>query len=195
MDNETRSSSALRFSKIWWSSRAKSGKSQEYMALSIGVSKKTIQNWEKGISSPNLFQFFQWFKILDINPIPYILSYMYPESIDNIRPSDNDENINTALLELVNNCTPLEKRQLLFVMHSSHGSSWHCLLQMMTAYCHTSLRSKISVASLIYNNYNFEHDTKELVCPENVAPDINVLHSAINSAKETAKRILLEKKK
>ena len=37
---------ADRFAKIWWKSRANMGVSQEYMALGLGVSRKTIQNWE-----------------------------------------------------------------------------------------------------------------------------------------------------
>lgn len=54
-DNESRIERAKRFAKVWWKSRDDVGKSQEFMALSMGVSKKTIQNWEKGLSSPNLF--------------------------------------------------------------------------------------------------------------------------------------------
>ena len=39
---ETRLETAKRFSKIWWKSRADGKKSQEYMALSIGVSKRVL---------------------------------------------------------------------------------------------------------------------------------------------------------
>lgn len=46
-ESESRIERVKRFAKIWWKSRADAGKSQEFMALSLGVSKKTIQNWEK----------------------------------------------------------------------------------------------------------------------------------------------------
>ena len=77
-----------RFSKIWWQSRADAEKSQEFMALGLGVSKKTVQNWEKGISAPDLFQGSEWFRILGLNPLPYYLAFLFPElfgDIDQIR--------------------------------------------------------------------------------------------------------------
>lgn len=195
MKYETRAEAAQRFSKIWWSSRAKTNKSQEYMALNLGVAKKTIQNWEKGISSPNLFQFFQWFKILELNPLPYILAFMYPESLDNINHTANNEAINTALTQLINNCSPLEKRQLLYVMHSTHGSTWRELLQMLTAYCHLSHRSRIAAASLIYDSYCLEYDTKEFVHPEHVQPDLKILYKGILEGKKRTRKRLLNQKR
>ena len=44
LTEEPRIDRVKRFSKIWWQSRADMQKSQEFMALSLGVSKKTIQN-------------------------------------------------------------------------------------------------------------------------------------------------------
>ena len=37
-DNESRIERAKRFAKVWWKSRDDVGKSQEFMALSMGVS-------------------------------------------------------------------------------------------------------------------------------------------------------------
>ena len=76
-----------RFSKIWWQSRADAEKSQEFMALGLGVSKKTVQNWEKGISAPDLFQGSEWFRILGLNPLPYYLAFLFPELFGDISPT------------------------------------------------------------------------------------------------------------
>ena len=62
---------AKRFALMFSKSRAKMKKSQEFMALGLGVSKKTIQNWENGTSSPTFFQSSEWFRILGLNPMPY----------------------------------------------------------------------------------------------------------------------------
>ena len=44
---DARISRATRFAKIWWKSGPTLENPQEFMALGLGVSKKTIQNWEK----------------------------------------------------------------------------------------------------------------------------------------------------
>lgn len=42
-DNESRIERAKRFAKVWWKSRDDVGKSQEFMALSMGVSKRLFK--------------------------------------------------------------------------------------------------------------------------------------------------------
>ena len=109
---ESRVDQAKRFAKIWWQSSADADKSQEYMALGIGVSKKTIQNWEKGVSSPDLFQSIEWFRLLAQNPLHYYLEFLYPslfESEDCLEEGKTDE----ALLVLIKPASLKEKQQLL----------------------------------------------------------------------------------
>ena len=112
MRKDNKSDRVKRFAQIWSLSRADTGKTQEYMANGLGVSKKTIQNWEKGASAPDLFEGSEWFRVLGINPLPYYLAFLYPWMFDGIKPDDNDEEIEQALLFLVKNMTQVEKRQL-----------------------------------------------------------------------------------
>lgn len=116
MRKDNKSDRVKRFAQIWSLSRADTGKTQEYMANGLGVSKKTIQNWEKGASAPDLFEGSEWFRVLGINPLPYYLAFLYPWMFDGIKPDDNDEEIEQALLFLVKNMTQVEKRQLLYLM-------------------------------------------------------------------------------
>ena len=95
-DGERRVEQALRFSKIWWQSRADAEKSQEYMALGLGVSKKTIQNWEKGIAAPNLYQGIEWFQLLGLNPMHYYLEFLYPSLFGNKTDNDEDKKLEDA---------------------------------------------------------------------------------------------------
>lgn len=181
---ETKVERAKRFAKIWWSSRADAGKSQEFMALGIGVSKKTIQNWEKGISSPSLFQSVDWFDLLGKNPLHYYLAFLYPTLFENLSPQDDDEKIEAALIELIKNSTSIEKRQLLYLMHGAHGSSWYCLLQMFTAHCHTTMQCRVTTARNIKENYEMNEKRGVLACPENIRPDLSVLEAAIIKGKQ-----------
>ena len=50
-----------RLAELHMRARYDAGKSQEYIALEMGVSKKTVANWEKGISTPDIFDSFRWF--------------------------------------------------------------------------------------------------------------------------------------
>ncbi|MGM9615900.1 MAG: helix-turn-helix domain-containing protein [Oscillospiraceae bacterium] len=184
MNDESRIERAERFAKIWWSSRAKAGKSQEVMALGLGVSKKTIQNWERGISSPSFFQSAEWFRILGLNPMEYYLAFLYPDQFGSIQPSSSDESIEETLMLLIKNTSPLEKRQLLFLMSGVHGSSWISLMQLFTAHCHTSMQARVAAARLILENYEMEEQTTGLVCPENVRPDMDILRQAVKEGKQ-----------
>lgn len=185
---ESRIDRVSRFSKIWWKSRADADKSQEFMALGLGVSKKTVQNWEKGISAPDLFQGSEWFRILGLNPLPYYLAFLYPELFGDISPDKSDEELNLALHHLIDQATPIEKRQLLFLMAGKHGSSWYALLQMFTAHCHTSMQCRVGTARIVLDNYEMQQETGELVCTDNVLPDLDVLRNAIESGKSAAQQ-------
>lgn len=185
---ESRIDRASRFSKIWWKSRADAEKSQEFMALGLGVSKKTVQNWEKGISAPDLFQGSEWFRILGLNPLPYYLAFLFPELFGDISPNTPDEEVDLALHHLIDQATPMEKRQLLFLMAGKHGSSWYALLQMFTAHCHTSMQCRVATARIVLDNYEMQQETNELVCTDNVAPDLDILRRAVESGKSAAQQ-------
>ena len=178
MSEESRIDRVKRFSKIWWQSRADAKKSQEYMALSLGVSKKTIQNWEKGTSSPDLFQGCEWFRVLGLNPMPYYLAFLYPDTFGTPQAFDNEDAVEKALILLIRQSSAEEKKELLFLMSGHHGSSWHSLLQMFTAHCHTSMRSRVTASRVILENYEMEEKTGTLVCPQDSPPDPNTLRSA-----------------
>ncbi len=199
---EKNESRKLRFALIWSKSRADAGKTREFMAEGLGVSQKTIQNWEKGITSPDFFEGSEWFHILGLNPIPYYLSYLFPELFEREIGADvivgarggreetgeaelGGGDVDSALNLLIQNLTLTEKQQLLYIMAGNHGSPWYSLLQLFTAHCHTSLRSRASAASEILDNYRLEEALGELVCPEGVAPDVDMIDRAIATARDS----------
>lgn len=82
----------------------------------------------------------------------------------------------------------MEKRQLLFLMSGKHGSSWYALLQMLTAHCHTSMQCRVGTARIVLENYEMQKETGELVCTDNVAPDLDVLRRAVERGKSAAQQ-------
>lgn len=111
LHKETKTDRNKRFARIWSLSRSDAGKTQEYMANGLGVSKKTIQNWEKGVSAPDLYEGAEWFRVLGSNPMPYYLAFLYPWLFDGIKPEDDDQEIEEALLFLVKNMTYLSGKE------------------------------------------------------------------------------------
>ncbi len=185
-ENESRIDRVKRFSKIWWKSRADAGKSQEFMALGIGVSKKTIQNWEKGLSSPNFFQATEWFHLLGINPRKYFLEFLYPNLFSD-RNSNNEIKLDEILINIIKNFSIAEKEQLIHIMTGNHGSSWLALLQLFLIYCQISFQARATIARSILENYEIEKATGQLVNPNESKIDLDLLDSAILQCKTTAK--------
>ena len=166
---ESKTERTRRFAQIWSLYRTDAGKTQEFMANGLGVSKKTIQNWEKGASSPDLFEGSEWFRVLGTNPLPYYLAFLYPWLFDGIKSETSDEEVENALLFLVKNMTDLEKRELLYLMAGRHGS----------------LRSRVTAARTILENYEMDEACGALVCPDNVRPDMRMLRHAVEEGKQS----------
>ena len=79
-----------RFAQVWSLSRQDAGRTQEEMAKGLGISKKTVQNWENGVTFPDLYTGCEWFRVLGMNPLPYYLAYLFPDFFDGIDPEDED---------------------------------------------------------------------------------------------------------
>lgn len=187
---ENRIDRAKRFSKIFWKSRADAGVSQEYMALGLGVSKKTIQNWEKGTSSPTMFQASEWFHLLGINPMPYYYEFIYPDTMnqDELSFGRNlpDGQVAEALDLLVAEM-PIElKRELLFLFYGGHGSSPYAVMQMVLAHLQVPMKDRVSHASLILQDYEIAKELDKLVKPDNIQPSLEYLRNAVQYGRNAA---------
>lgn len=187
---ENRIDRAKRFSKVWWKSRADAGVSQEYMALGLGVSKKTIQNWEKGTSSPTLFQATEWFHLLGFNPMPYYYEFIYPDIMNQENLSKGCEICDEQVSEILNTMIsemPIDiKRQLLFLFYGDHGSSPYAIMQMVLAHLQVSLKDRVSHAASILQDYEIANELGTLAKPDHVQPNLEYLQIAIQQGRNAA---------
>lgn len=174
---------AKHFADLLSSSRVEGGKSQEYMALALGVSKNTVYNWEKGTSAPNLRQLISWFGELGSNPSPYILSMIYP---DKINPSSNPSDARDAMHSFIDAMPDHIIDQLYFIFMGKHGSSIVSLVQMIVAHLHTDMRSRVTAARTIKENYDMCELRGELVCVDDISPDMDILENSIMLGKTAA---------
>lgn len=172
-------------SKTLWETRIKGKRSQEYMALEMGVARKTIQNWEKGISAPSIEQAIEWFRILQISPLPYLFQYVYPQ-MQSINAGDEDQKLRQNLITLIEQLPPEGIRQLLYLFYGNHGSSPRAVLNLMTAHLQTPMRDRVMAGSLILKQYQISSQQNNLTSLDHIQPDIELLKSCIEKGEKAA---------
>lgn len=160
-------------------SRKDGHKSQDFMSKALGVSKKTIQNWESAYACPTEVMTIRWFEALELNPVPYRLAVESPEYFTEVKSSMSDEAVDKALHEYMATLRPIDKRKLLFVIYGEHGSPFTDLIELMTAHFHTPDDNRLVIAQHIMTNYLLAKAKGTLVAMDNVKPNIDVLKRAI----------------
>lgn len=175
-----------RFALMWQKSRTDAGKSQEYVAKALGVSKSTVQNWEQGLSCPNQRQGFEWFKVLGLPPMPYYLSLLYPEFESDLSVM-NDEQVDAALLALMKDLPTEVKKKILYIALGNHGSSPLAVLELMVAHLQLPLQARVSSAVALRTNYEVAEACHALVGTDEITPNIEVIEKAYAAAKKAVK--------
>lgn len=172
-----------RFALMHSSVRINSNKSQEFMAESLNVTKKTIQNWENGKSSPSFFQSLEWFRALCINPFPHYFKLVNPDNHNN-STYKSEEDINKAFDNLCDNLPTSIKRALLYIFLGNHGSSPTAIVQLALAYLHLPLKTRSSHTSTVIHDYEIEESMGNLI-NNNELPDMTVLINAFECANKS----------
>lgn len=172
-----------RFARIWRVSRDKAGVSQDVIAKRLGISKKTVQNWEAGASSPSQVMGFKWFKALGIQPLPYYLSVLYP-GFGDVPAEPQDKEVDEYLQKLIADLPARTKRELLYMLSGYHGSSVVGVMEMVTAHLQAPLRDRVNVAQSIETNYTIAEANGRIRCPGHVQPDTGLLQEMIGKGKE-----------
>lgn len=173
-----------RIAGMWRKSRYDAGKSQEYVARALGVSKKTIQNWEAGEASPNFRVALEWFDALGVPMYPYLMSVIYPTEIENLSRDSSMTDIRKALSVYIDELDDLHVKELLFLLYGDHGSSPTGLLDSMTAYLHLPLMMRIFITESIVNQYKLASEVGLTENESHVMPKIETLDRFLDTAKE-----------
>lgn len=181
---ESRIDISERFADMWRRSREDAGKSQDYMAKALGVSKKTIQNWEAGTSSPSQMKGFEWFRVLGVQPLPYYLDLLYPDIMKNLAEDPSEDHITETLVTAVSHLGVEQKKKLLYLFLGNHGSSVSGILELMTAHLQSPLRDRINIAQSVSTNYQLATQTGNVIRPDDIQPDLDLLNYSIKRGTE-----------
>lgn len=160
-----------------------SGKSQEYMALELEVARKTVQNWEKGVSEPTLGQAVSWFEAINISPIPYLIQVVHTD-MEGISANDDISKLRQSLHQLLDEIPEEGIRQLLYLFYGSHGSSPRAALNMLTAHLQTPLKDRVCQGYLILKNYEIANKKGLNTADGHIQPNIELLKEAIAKGEE-----------
>lgn len=118
-----------------------------------------------------------------MNPLFYILTLLSPDIYSD---TDEDTQIETALLHYIKNVAPAsEKRKLAFCIFGNSGSSWSSQLDEFTAINCCSMRTRVTVSQAVYDSYVMEKAQGKLTT-EKVKPDIENLKAAIDAGRKSA---------
>ncbi len=166
-------------------SRQKAKRSQEYMSLELEIARKTVQNWESGVSEPSIAQAIEWFRILQISPLPYLFQYVHP-NLEGISSADETKTLRAGLRQLIDSLPEEGVRQLLFLFYGDHGSSPRAVLNMITAHLQTNMRDRVVAGTVILKNYEITEKKNMLASPEHVKPNKEYLKNAIERGEQAA---------
>ena len=176
-----------RIARMWLKSRTDAGLSQDRVAKALGVSKKTVQNWESGEASPNFRMALEWFDALGVPMYPYIMSMLYPVEVDGITAATDMYELRKALHCYVDELDDLHARELLFILHGLHGSSPIGTLDACTAYLHLPLSMRVCITDSIVTHYEMAAGLGLLQNEDHVAPEISTLEQFLSTARNAVK--------
>ena len=169
-------------------SRYKSGCTQDTIAEKLGVTRKTVQNWESGKSMPDIAQMYNWFNAIQLPPQPYMLRILYPD-VDSGK-FDNESEMDKALLKFAQDLPTHAKQKLLFILEGKHGSSPISVIDMMVANLQTPLSDRLNICQSIILNYEMAEELDILTDKNAIRPSVINLKESLSSAMLAVKKRL-----
>ena len=155
--------------------RVSANLSQREMAHMIEKNERTVQNWEKGVSSPDSDEIMDWCTACGVSPITVFMEVLHPDLYKEADNKKSDAAVDQELQMLVQALPPLTKRLLLFVLKGRHGSSPPAVISEIAANLHCPLNNRASVCGTIIDQYTYAQTAGLDPCPDAPHPPIDDL--------------------
>ena len=166
---------AAKIGKALAKARVSAGLSQREMAIALNRGERTVQSWEKGISSPDSDEVFDWCSACGVSPISVFMEMIHPELYAVPDDGKTDEELDAELCRFVVNLPPLTKRLLLFILKGSHGSSPPAVISEVAANLHCPLNNRVSICGAVIDHYRFAQSMGLDPCPREPQPPLEDL--------------------
>lgn len=155
--------------------RVSANLSQREMAHMIEKNERTVQNWEKGVSSPDSDEIMDWCSACGVSPITVFMEVIHPDLYKEADNKKSDAAVDQELQMLVQALPPITKRLLLFVLKGRHGSSPPAVISEIAANLHCPLNNRASVCGTIIDQYTYAQIAGLDPCPDAPHPPIDDL--------------------
>lgn len=155
--------------------RVSANLSQREMAHMIEKNERTVQNWEKGVSSPDSDEIMDWCSACGVSPITVFMEVIHPDLYKEADDKKSEETVDQELHMLVQSLPPITKRLLLFVLKGRHGSSPPAVISEIAANLHCPLNNRASVCGTIIDQYTYAQIAGLDPCPDAPHPPIDDL--------------------
>lgn len=155
--------------------RVSANLSQREMAHMIEKNERTVQNWEKGVSSPDSDEIMDWCSACGVSPITVFMEVLHPDLYKEADNKKSDAAVDQELQMLVQALPPITKRLLLFVLKGRHGSSPPAVISEIAANLHCPLNNRASVCGTIIDQYTYAQIAGLDPCPDAPHPPIDDL--------------------
>lgn len=182
----TRLERSQNFALMLAKSRTDTGVSQKTMAQALGKSVNTIQNWESGVGCPNYLDLEDWFEVLGLNMNKYITEYKYPQDFNTSMLKTSTSNIISLITKYLSTLSEHNLRMVAYNIFGETGSSFSYRNNLFCAYNHLPLKYRLIIAIMTLENYNLVRSLDEVICDDDVLPNIDALGEAIRAAKKSA---------
>lgn len=178
--------------------RVSANLSQREMAHMIEKNERTVQNWEKGVSSPDSDEIMDWCSACGVSPITVFMEVLHPDLYKEADNKKSEETVDQELHMLVQALPLLTKRLLLFVLKGRHGSSPPAVISEIAANLHCPLNNRASVCGTIIDQYTYAQIAGLDPCPDAPHPpidDLKINYKAGRTAAENGALGYIGKKK
>lgn len=163
--------------------RIAAGLSQREIARMIEKNERTVQNWEKGVSSPDCDEIMDWFTACGTSPLAPMQEMLHPELYRQTACDMTDEELDDALATYFDSAPRIVKEMILFIVMGRHGSYPPAVFAEVCANLHTPLHSKVNICGQVLDTYKWAVATGADPVPDEVQPPLDLLRTAYEAGK------------
>ena len=167
--------------------RIAAGLSQREMARAIEKNERTVQNWEKGLSSPDCDEIMDWFTACGTSPLAPMQEMLHPELYRQTTSAMTDEELDAALWAYFAQAPRIVKEMVLFIVLGRHGSYPPAVFAEVCANLHTPLYSKVNICGQVLDSYKWAVARGTDPVPDEVQPLLDLLRTAYEAGKEASR--------
>lgn len=159
--------------------------SQEALAKQLRISRKTVQNWLDGTTTPNFAWILAWFDACCVNVDTYVDMIQHPAAYEEkVVDINGDRQMLHHVIDTI--LSDQELRILKFLFMGRHGGDSYAMLNELCAVSNLPLTDRVKLCGQVIDAYELAVAHDMVSCPEDVQPDMDTLNAAYESGKASA---------